>query len=85
MLVRKDFSITLSHKLPDGSILVAHFGTELEADTKDVSGLAKQVRSSTYQDIADARVEDPDVDFLVRKVKKAHANARKVEVAEEEE
>jgi len=82
MLVRKSFELSLSHRLPDGSIFSAHFGTEVEADTKDIERLAKQVRAATYRDIEDARTENPDIDFLVKKLKKAHVNARKVEAVE---
>lgn len=84
MLVRKEYGLTFSHKFPDGSIMVVHFGTEVEMDTKDVDGLAKRVRASTLKDVEDACADDSDVNFLVNKIKKAHTNARKVDMAEEE-
>jgi len=51
MSVRKSYRINFSTKFPDGSIVSATFGTEMEEDDVVPSELFKKVYDSTVDDL----------------------------------
>jgi len=79
MVVRKKFNLSLSRKLPDGSLISVTVGTEKEKDTEDSAALFREVWLETMHDLKAAFEGDKYSKSVVKSVDKALAREKKIE------